>query len=106
MILLYGITVFTISDHIPKSYGLNSEKLIIDCYTSVTRDFTLTSIWYDFVKGSTQCSDTIAQINKTGIFLGTPIETVQCPGTNYFCCAKKNQMNQLISIYCQNVPGN
>lgn len=105
VILLFVLAIYIISDHSTKLYG-GSLALITDCYTSVVRDFTLNSISHDFIKGSTNCADTIDQLNKTGFFLGTLVETTQCPGSNYFCCAKKNAANQLITVFCQNIPGN
>lgn len=79
-------------------------ETVTDCYQTVLRDGSPTSVTIDLVGNTPTCTVANGQVNNTGIFTGTPIESNQCPGTSFFCCAKKTAVNQIISIYCRNVP--
>lgn len=86
------------------SAWIQKREAVTDCYQTVLRDGSPSSVTIDLVGNTPTCTVANGQINNTGIFTGTPIESNQCPGTSFFCCAKKNAVNQITAIYCRNIP--
>lgn len=74
------------------------------CYTVVT-PAPPNPITISLSRGSTRCTDAVSQIGKTANFGGTNINSIECVGTNYFCCATKNANNTIAAVYCQPLQG-
>lgn len=77
-----------------------SRTFVADCYTTITPGGS-NPITVSLTRGVTKCTIAVAQIGKTGLFGGNMIDPSECVGNSFFCCGRKNSMNVLVAVYCE-----